>query len=94
MYREVDRCADNLAKEGCSLLANFVVLDYPHSAELCVCLAKIIFVNLFYYSAYFCSYLLISLHFLVLFISPTLLFQLTFIFIYNTFSNKNLISAK
>ena len=39
---------------------------------------KIIFVNLFYYSAYF----------LLLFMGHTVLFQLTFTFIYSTFSKK------
>ena len=48
----------------------------------------IIFANLFYYSAYFSYYLWVSLHFLVLFIGLTVLFQLTFIFMYNTFSKK------
>ena len=38
------------------------------------------FVNLFYYSAYFCYYLWVLLHFLVLFINHTVLFQLTFTF--------------
>ena len=32
------------------------------------------FVNLFYYLAYFCYYLWISLYFLILFIDPTILF--------------------
>ena len=57
-------------------------------------LAWIIFSNLFYYSAYFCYYSWVTLHFLVLFISPTILFQLTFTFIYSTFSKKILVSAK
>ena len=34
------------------------------------------------------------LHFLVLFMNPTVLFQLTFTFIYNTFSKKFLVSIK
>ena len=49
---------------------------------------KYYFANLFYYSAYFCYYLLVLLHFLLLFIDLTVLFQLTFTFIYNTFSKK------
>ena len=49
---------------------------------------KIIFANIFYYSAYFLYYLWVSLHFLILFMSPTILFQLIFTFIYNTFSKK------
>ena len=44
-------------------------------------LASLFFANLFYYSAYFCYYLLVILHFLVLFMGSTILFQLTFIFI-------------
>ena len=51
-----------------------------------VCLASLFFANLFYYSAYFCYYSWVSLHFLVLFMDPTILFQLTFIFIYSIFS--------
>ena len=50
--------------------------------------------SLFYYSAYFCYYSWALLYFLMLFIDPTVLFQLTFTFIYNTFSNKFLVSAK
>ena len=53
-----------------------------------VCLVKIIFVNLFYYLIYFLYYLWVSLHFLVLFVSLTVLFQLTFTFIYSIFSKK------
>ena len=49
---------------------------------------KIIFANIFYYSAYFLYYLWVSLHFLILFMSLTILFQLIFTFIYNTFSKK------
>ena len=49
-------------------------------------LAKIIFANLFYYSAYFCYYSWVPLHFLKLFTSLTILFQLTFTFIYSIFS--------
>ena len=51
-------------------------------------LAWLNFANLFYYLAYFCYYLWIPLHFLILFISLTILFQLIFIFIYSTFSKK------
>ena len=57
-------------------------------------LAKIIFANLFYYLTYFCYYSYISLYFLVLFISFTVLFQLTFTFIYSTFNKKISISVK
>jgi len=52
------------------------------------------FANLFYYSTYFCYYSWAPLHFLVLFMSHTVLFQLTFTFIYSTFSKKFLVSAK
>ena len=51
-------------------------------------LAKIIFANLFYYSAYFSYYSWVSLHFLVLFMSLIVLFQLIFTFIYSTFNKK------
>ena len=54
--------------------------------KLSVRLANIIFANLFYYSAYFCYYLWVPLHFLVMIMGPTILFQLTFLFIYSTFS--------
>ena len=63
-------------------------------AKHALCLAWIIFVNLFYYFAYFCYYLWAPLHFLVLFMGPTVLFQLIFNFIYNTFSKKFSILAK
>ena len=46
------------------------------------------FANLFYYLIYFYYYLWVSLYFLVLFTSPTVLFQLTFTFIYSTFNKK------
>ena len=52
------------------------------------------FANLFYYSAYFCYYLWVSLHFLVLFMGLTILFQLIFTFIYSTFSKKISLSTK
>ena len=45
---------------------------------LSVCLAKIIFANLFYYSVYFCYYSWALLYFLILFMGLTVLFQLTF----------------
>ena len=62
--------------------------------KLSVRLAKIIFTNLFYYSAYFYYYLWVLLYFLVLFMCLIILFQLTFTFIYNTFSKKFSVSAK
>ena len=46
------------------------------------------FANLFYYSAYFCYYSWTPLHFLVLFMGLTVLFQLTFTFIYSIFNKK------
>ena len=55
---------------------------------LCMSLATLIFVNLFYYSIYFCYYSWVTLHFFILFMSPTILFQLTFTFLYNIFSKK------
>ena len=42
--------------------------------------------KLFYCSVYFYYYLWVILHFLTLFIGSMVLFQLTFTFIYNTFS--------
>ncbi|KAK7817373.1 hypothetical protein CFP56_042843 [Quercus suber] len=38
IYREVKRCPDHLAKGGCTLIGNFVVLDSPNSDELCIIL--------------------------------------------------------
>ena len=35
VYREGNRCADKLAKEGCSLEVDFVVLDRPSPSDLC-----------------------------------------------------------
>ena len=52
------------------------------------------FVNLFYYSAYFCYYSQVPLYFLVLFMGSTILFQLTFSFIYSTFNEKFSVSTK
>ena len=43
------------------------------------------FANFFYYLAYFYYYSWAALHFLVLFMGLTILFQLTFTFIYSTF---------
>ena len=45
---------------------------------------SLFFASLFYYSAYFCYYSWVSLYFLVLFMSPTILFQLIFTTIYST----------
>ena len=59
-----------------------------------VYLASLFFANLFYYLAYFCYYSWVPLQFFVLFINPTILFQLTFTFIYSTFSKKFSVSAK
>ena len=58
------------------------------SWTLTVRLAKIIFVNLFHYSVYFCYYSWVSLYFLVVFMNLIVLFQLTFTFIYSTFNKK------
>ena len=52
------------------------------------------FVNLFYYLVYFYYYLWVLLYFLILFIDLTILFQLTFTFIYITFNKKISISTK
>ena len=57
-------------------------------------MAKIIFVNLFYYSTYFYYYSWVALHFLILFIGLIVLFQLTFTFIDSIFSKMFLVSAK
>ena len=57
-------------------------------------LVPLIFVKLFYYSAYFCYYSWVLLYFLVLFMSSIVSFQLAFTFIYSTFSKKFLASTK
>ena len=62
--------------------------------KLSVILAWLNFASLFYYLAYFCYYSWVPLHFLVLFMGHTILFQLTFTFIYSTFSKKFLVSVK
>ena len=38
VFREANKCADNLAKASCSLLGNFVVLDVPPNEGLCIIL--------------------------------------------------------
>ena len=38
VFWEANRCADYLAKEGCTLDGDFVVLDTPVSEELCIIL--------------------------------------------------------
>ena len=62
--------------------------------ELSVCLTLIIFASLFYYLAYFCYYSWVQLYFLVLFMGLTVLFLLTFTYIYSIFNKKFSISAK
>ena len=57
-------------------------------------LEKIIFANLFYYLAYFWYNPWDPLHFLVLFTSPIVLFQLIFTFIYSIFNKKFSVSVK
>ena len=69
-------------------------LHGPRLFILSVCLAKIIFVNLFYYSTYFYYYLWALLHFLELFMGSIVLFQLTFSFIYSSFNKKFSIATK
>ena len=56
--------------------------------KLSVCFAKIIFTNLFYYLAYLHYYSWALLHFLILFMDLTVLFQLIFTFIYGAFNKK------
>ena len=61
-------------------------ITYDTFDILSVHLSWMKFVSLFYYSAYFCYYLWVTLHSLELFMALTILFQLTFTFIYSTFS--------
>ena len=76
-------------------LYTYIHLDY-YKLEfyLSVRLDSLFFVSLFYYSAYFCYYLEAPLHFLVLFMGLTILFQLTFTFIYSTLNKKFSVSVK
>ena len=67
-----------------TLIGDLRLLEF----QVLVSFDMINFANLFYYLAYFCYYLWVSLHFLVLFIDSIVLFQLTFTFIYSTFSKK------
>ena len=79
-----------------SLIGEIIELISKTLIRLCMRLAKIIFTNLFYYSTYICYYSKVSLHFLILFMSSNVLFQLIFIFIfiYCTFSKKFSIAVK
>ena len=63
-------------------------VDVQTKSTLSICLVSLFFTNLFYYLSYFCYYLWVPLHFLVLFIGLTVLFQLTFTFIYSTFKHE------
>ena len=35
VFREANRCVDNLARAGCSFFGNFIVLDLPPTNDLC-----------------------------------------------------------
>ena len=76
-----------------------VLYMIPHHAWktisfLQVYLTKIIFANLLYYWSYFYYYSRVLLHFLIQFIHLTVLFQLSFIFIYRTLSKKISVSTE
>ena len=58
------------------------------SLHVGACVSRKKLFSLFYCSVYFCYYSWAPLHFLVLFMGLSLLFQLTFTFIYSTFSKK------
>ena len=77
---------------GVKYFSKIIYTQNKHS--LSVRLAWIIFTNLFYYSAYFCYYSWVLLHFLVLLIGLIVLFLLIFTFIYSIFNKKFSISAK
>ena len=84
----------SLANVKLSLLCAFYTWVAPlsgHSVCIWHWLKKPAF---FYYLTYFCNYSWVLLHFLVLFMSPTVLFQLPFSFIYSIFIKKFLVSAK
>ena len=70
------------------LILRILSLCFQHLFLLSVHLGWMKFASVFYYLAYFCYYLWTLLHFLELFMSLTVLFQLTFTFIYSTFSKK------
>ena len=65
-----------------------IIIYYGVGYSVYFCLDKLFLAILFYYSAYFCYYSQALLHFLVLFMDPAVLFQLTFTFIYSIFSKK------
>ena len=65
-----------------------IIIYYRVGYSVYFCLDKLFLAILFYYSAYFCYYSQALLHFLVLFMDPAVLFQLTFTFIYSIFSKK------
>ena len=83
-----------LGKKLCGLKKLEVIGLFKVIETLSVCLASLFFANLFYYSAYFYYYLWVPLHFLILFMNSTVLFQFTFTFIYNNFSKKFTVSVK
>ena len=69
---------DNSKNKLNSKKNGFVSQKKKKKKALSVCLAKIIFANLFYYSVYFYYYSWALLYFLILFMGLTVLFQLTF----------------
>ena len=88
------RIRNNSLLSFLSILFLFQWILSKHKHPLSVCLDSLFFASLFYYLTYICYYLWAPLHFLVLFINLTILFQLTFTFIYYTFSKKNSVLAK
>ena len=72
----------------------FLFACFPSPPRLCLCLDTDENYKLFHYLVYFCYYSWALLHFLALFLGPTILFQLPFTFIYGTFNNKFSVSAK
>ena len=68
--------------------------DYRYSVDIVCVRSNYLKSQLIYYSVYFYYYIWDSQHFLILFICFTVLFQLTFTFIYNTFSKKISIDLK
>ena len=71
----------------------FGIIDKVIDVTMCV-FGKNLKTSLFYYSAYFLLLFMVSLRFLVLFMDSTVLFQLTFTFIYNIFNKQFSVLAK
>ena len=76
---------DTIHRSSCTISVTFLILFTVFSVKSQI---------FFYYLAYFYYYSWVSLHFLILFMDPAILFQLLFSFIYSTFSKFFLVLTK